>query len=214
MATLTLVDLTKRFGRSVVAVNNFNLEVEDGEFLVLLGPSGCGKTTTMRMVAGLVEVTEGSIYIGDRDVTDLAPRDRNVSMVFQNYAVWPHMSVFDNIAYGLKVRKVPKEEIKRRVDEALELVKLGGLGGRFPSQLSGGQQQSVAIARALGNDPLIILADEPTGNLDSESGAEILKILDRLHAEGKTLIVVTHDPGIANSAGRLVELFDGRVKGQ
>jgi multiple sugar transport system ATP-binding protein len=115
MATLTLVDLTKRFGRSVVAVNKFNLEVPDGEFLVLLGPSGCGKTTTMRMVAGLEEVTDGSIYIGDRDVTDLAPRDRNVSMVFQNYAVWPHMSVFDNIAYALKLKKMSKQDIEQKL---------------------------------------------------------------------------------------------------
>ncbi len=213
MATLTLVDLTKRFGRSVVAVNNFNLEVEDGEFLVLLGPSGCGKTTTMRMVAGLEEVTEGSIYIGDRDVTDLAPRDRNVSMVFQNYAVWPHMSVFDNIAYALKLKKMSKQDIEKSVKEAARLTKIDELLERFPSQLSGGQQQRVAVARAIAVKPQIFLLDEPLSNLDAKLRVSTRTELKSIHAQtGATSIFVTHDQSEAMSmADRIVVMKDGEI---
>jgi multiple sugar transport system ATP-binding protein len=213
MATLTLVDLTKRFGRSVVAVNNFNLEVEDGEFLVLLGPSGCGKTTTMRMVAGLEEVTDGSIYIGDRDVTDLAPRDRNVSMVFQNYAVWPHMSVFDNIAYALKLKKMNKQDIEKSVKEAARLTKIDELLERYPSQLSGGQQQRVAVARAIAVKPQIFLLDEPLSNLDAKLRVSTRTELKSIHAQtGATSIFVTHDQSEAMSmADRIVVMKDGEI---
>jgi multiple sugar transport system ATP-binding protein len=213
MATLTLVDLTKRFGRSVVAVNKFNLEVPDGEFLVLLGPSGCGKTTTMRMVAGLEEVTDGSIYIGDRDVTDLAPRDRNVSMVFQNYAVWPHMSVFDNIAYALKLKKMSKQDIEKTVKEAARLTKIDELLERYPSQLSGGQQQRVAVARAIAVKPQIFLLDEPLSNLDAKLRVSTRTELKSIHAQtGATSVFVTHDQSEAMSmADRIVVMKDGEI---
>ncbi|MCK5316171.1 MAG: ABC transporter ATP-binding protein, partial [Anaerolineales bacterium] len=141
MATLTLDRVTKRFGKKVLAVNDFSLEVKEGEFLVLLGPSGCGKTTAMRMVAGLEEVTLGKIYIDDVDITDLPPRKRNVSMIFQNYAVWPHMTVYENVAYALRLRKMPKDEIEKIVNDVADMVSIGELLERYPSQLSGGQQQ-------------------------------------------------------------------------
>ncbi len=213
MATLTLIDITKRFGRSVVAVNNFNLEVEDGEFLVLLGPSGCGKTTTMRMVAGLEEVTEGTIYIGDRDVTDLAPKDRNVSMVFQNYAVWPHMSVFDNIAYALKLKKMSKQDIEKSVKEAARLTKIDELLERYPAQLSGGQQQRVAVARAIAVKPQIFLLDEPLSNLDAKLRCSTRTELKSIHAQtGATSVFVTHDQSEAMSmADRIVVMKDGEI---
>ena len=213
MATLTLVDITKRFGRSVIAVNNFNLEVEDGEFLVLLGPSGCGKTTTMRMIAGLEEVTEGTIYIGDRDVTGLAPKDRNVSMVFQNYAVWPHMSVFDNIAYALKLKKMSKQDIEKSVKEAARLTKIDELLERYPAQLSGGQQQRVAVARAIAVKPQIFLLDEPLSNLDAKLRVSTRTELKSIHAQtGATSVFVTHDQSEAMSmADRIVVMKDGEI---
>ena len=166
MVEVILKGITKKFG-DVVAAGDVNLKIEDGEFFTLLGPSGCGKTTTMRMVAGLEHPDEGRIYFGDLDVTDLPPYRRNTGMVFQNYALWPHMKVHENVAYGLKVRKVPNDEIKDQVQDALELVKLGGLGDRFPSQLSGGQQQRVALARVLVINPDLLLLDEPLSNLDA-----------------------------------------------
>jgi len=213
MATLTLTDVTKRFGRTVVAVNNFSLEVEDGEFLVLLGPSGCGKTTTMRMIAGLEEVTEGTIYIGDRNVTDLAPRNRNVSMVFQNYAIWPHMSVFDNIAYALKLKKMSKQDIEKSVNEAARLTKIGELLERYPSQLSGGQQQRVAVARAIAVKPQIFLLDEPLSNLDAKLRVSTRTELKAIHAQtGATSVFVTHDQSEAMSmADRIVVMKDGEI---
>ena len=149
MAEVYLNHLTKRFGKNVVAVKDLSLEVHDQEFLVLLGPSGCGKTTTMRMIAGLEDVTEGTIFIGDREITDLPPRKRNVSMVFQNYAVWPHMTVYDNIAYPLRLKKMPKQEIDKVVKDVSEMTSIGELLERYPTQLSGGQQQRVAVTRAI-----------------------------------------------------------------
>ncbi|MCK4489543.1 MAG: ABC transporter ATP-binding protein, partial [Anaerolineales bacterium] len=168
MATLTMQKVTKRFGRSVIAVKEFDLQVKEREFLVLLGPSGCGKTTAMRMVAGLEEVTTGQIFIGDREVTDLPPRKRNVSMIFQNYAVWPHMTVYGNIAFALKLKNMPKDEIDKTVKETAGLAKIDMLLERFPSQLSGGQQQRVAVARAIAVNPDIFLMDEPLSNLDAK----------------------------------------------
>jgi multiple sugar transport system ATP-binding protein len=214
MATLTLQHITKRFGRKVVAVSDFSLEVPDREFLVLLGPSGCGKTTTLRMVAGLEEVTDGTILIDDVDVTDLPPRKRDVSMVFQNYAVWPHMSVYDNIAYALRLKHMDKQTIDRTVKEAAEMTGIGTLLKRLPSQLSGGQQQRVAVARAIAVKPKLFLLDEPLSNLDAKlrvaTRTELKAIHDKTEA---TTVFVTHDQAEAMSlADRIVIMKDGEVE--
>jgi len=213
MATLTLENVTKRFGRAVVAVKDFSLHVPDREFLVLLGPSGCGKTTTLRMVAGLEEVTEGRIEIDDVDVTDLAPRNRDVSMVFQNYAVWPHMTVYDNIAYALKLKRMDKQAIDATVKEAATMTKIDQLLERYPSQLSGGQQQRVAVARAIAVKPKLFLMDEPLSNLDAKlrvaTRTELKAIHDKTEA---TTVFVTHDQAEAMSlADRIVIMKDGEV---
>ena len=193
MVEVVLKGVTKTFGE-VVAAGDVNLEIQDGEFFTLLGPSGCGKTTTLRIIAGLEHSDEGRVYFDGRDVTDLPPYRRNTGMVFQNYALWPHMKVFDNVAYGLRIRKVPKDEIEARVGEALELVKLGGLGGRFPSQLSGGQQQRVALARVLVINPDVLLLDEPLSNLDAKLRVEMREEIKELQKKlGITTIYVTHD---------------------
>ncbi|MCD6244400.1 MAG: ABC transporter ATP-binding protein, partial [Candidatus Korarchaeota archaeon] len=172
MVSIRTEDLTKVFGE-VIAVDHVNLEIKHGEFFTLLGPSGCGKTTFLRCIAGLELPEEGRIFFDDQDVTEVPPHLRNAGMVFQNYALWPHMSVFDNIAYGLKIRKVPKDEIERRVKEVLKLVKLEGLENRTPHQLSGGQQQRVALARALVINPKVLLFDEPLSNLDAKLRVEM-----------------------------------------
>ena len=213
MATLKLIDTTKRFGRNIVAVNRMNLEVTDGEFLVLLGPSGCGKTTTMRMVAGLEEVTDGTILIDDLDVTDLPPRKRNVSMIFQNYAVWPHMTVYENIAYALRLKRMEKTEIDRIVKDVVGMTRIGELLERFPSQLSGGQQQRVAVARAIAVQPKIFLMDEPLSNLDAKLRVSMRTELKAIHAKtGATTVFVTHDQSEAMSmADRIVIMKDGDV---
>ncbi len=213
MATLTLDRVTKRFGKKVLAVNDFSLEVKEGEFLVLLGPSGCGKTTAMRMVAGLEEVTLGKIYIDDVDITDLPPRKRNVSMIFQNYAVWPHMTVYENIAYALRLRKMPKDEIKKIVNDVADMVKIGDLLERYPSQLSGGQQQRVAVARAIAVEPKIVLMDEPLSNLDAKLRGSMRTELKTIHAKtGATSVFVTHDQSEAMSmADRIVVMKAGEV---
>ena len=181
MSTLTMQEVTKQFGRKVLAVKNFNLEVKDKEFLVLLGPSGCGKTTAMRMVAGLEDVTNGSIYIGDREVTDLPPRKRNVSMIFQNYAVWPHMTVFDNIGFALKIKRMSKNEIERIVKDVANMTSIQALLDRYPSQLSGGQRQRVAVARAIAVSPDIFLMDEPLSNLDAKLRVSMRTELKAIH---------------------------------
>lgn len=213
MATLTLKNVTKKFGRKVVAVKDFSLEVPDREFLVLLGPSGCGKTTTLRMVAGLEEVTEGTILIDGVDVTDLPPRRRDVSMVFQNYAVWPHMTVYENIAYALKLKKMGKKTIDKTVKEATEMTKITELLDRYPSQLSGGQQQRVAVARAIAVKPKLFLLDEPLSNLDAKlrvaTRTELKAIHDKTEA---TTVFVTHDQSEAMSlADRIVIMKDGEI---
>ena len=213
MAQVVLKNLTKTF-KNVVAVNDMNLEIKDKEFLVLVGPSGCGKTTALRMVAGLEEATEGEIYIGDRLVNDVSPKDRDIAMVFQNYALYPHMSVYDNMAFGLKLRKVPREQIKQRVAETADLLGLSDLLNRKPKQLSGGQRQRVALGRAIVREPKVFLMDEPLSNLDAklrvQTRAELIKLHRRL---GITTIYVTHDQVEAMTMGdRIAVMKDGIVQ--
>jgi len=210
MAEVTYESVTKRFG-DVVAVNNLDLEIEDREFVVLLGPSGCGKTTTLRLLAGLEELTEGNIYIGDRLVNDVAPKDRDIAMVFQSYALYPHMSVYDNMAFGLKLRKTPKAEINRRVHEGARMLGIEELLDRKPKQLSGGQRQRVALGRAIVREPQVFLMDEPLSNLDAklrvQARAELSKLWQRLET---TWIYVTHDQMEAMTMGtRIALLRDG-----
>ncbi|MEB3772310.1 MAG: ABC transporter ATP-binding protein, partial [Desulfurococcales archaeon] len=182
MTHVKIEDLTKVYG-PVVAVDRMNLEIRDGEFFTFLGPSGCGKTTTLRLIAGFEFPDKGRILFDDKDVTYLRPYERNTAMVFQNYALWPHMTVFDNIAYGLKLRKVPKEEIRRKVKEVLELIRLEGMENRYPTQLSGGQQQRVALARALVVEPSILLLDEPLSNLDAKLRLGMREEIKRIQKE-------------------------------
>jgi multiple sugar transport system ATP-binding protein len=211
MAEIHLQGVRKVFDKTV-AVDDVELHIADGEFMVLLGPSGCGKTTLLRLLAGLEYPNRGRVRIGDADVTDLPPRKRDLAMVFQSYAVFPHLKVFDNIAFGLRMRKLDRAGMRQRVERAAALVELSDLLGRYPSQLSGGQRQRVAIARALANRPRVILADEPTGNLDSKTGAEVLELLRESAARfEQTILMVTHDPRAAATAGRAVFLSDGRV---
>jgi len=213
MAELKLTHVTKRFGKDVLAVKDLSLDVHDGEFLVLLGPSGCGKTTAMRMVAGLEEVTEGTILIDDVEVTDLPPRKRDISMIFQNYAVWPHMTVFDNIAYALKLKKIDKSTIETTVNDVATMVKIGNLLERYPSQLSGGQQQRVAVARAIAVKPKVFLMDEPLSNLDAMLRITMRTELKAIHANTEaTTVFVTHDQAEALSmADRIVVMKDGEI---
>ena len=193
MAQVIYEHVTKRFDE-VVAVNDLDIVIEDKEFLVLVGPSGCGKTTALRCLAGLEDITEGQISIGDQIVNDVAPKDRDIAMVFQSYALYPHMSVYDNMAFGLKLRKYPKDEIKRRVDEAAGILGIEGLLDRKPRQLSGGQRQRVALGRAIVREPKVFLLDEPLSNLDAklrvQTRTEITKLHQRLQT---TFIYVTHD---------------------
>jgi len=213
MAKVVLKNLTKTF-KNVVAVDEVSLDIDDKEFMVLVGPSGCGKTTCLRMIAGLEEATNGEIYIADRLVNDVSPKDRDIAMVFQNYALYPHMSVYDNMAFGLKLRKVPKEQIKHRVAEAADLLGLSELLGRKPKQLSGGQRQRVALGRAIVREPKVFLMDEPLSNLDAklrvQTRAELIKLHRRL---GITTIYVTHDQVEAMTMGdRICVLKDGLVQ--
>jgi multiple sugar transport system ATP-binding protein len=210
MANVTYDHVYKRFG-DVTAVNDMNIEIEDKEFLVLVGPSGCGKTTALRLLAGLEEITEGQISIADRVVNDVAPKDRDIAMVFQSYALYPHMSVFDNMAFGLKLRKMPKDEIKRRVEEAADILGIEALLDRKPRQLSGGQRQRVAVGRAIVREPKVFLFDEPLSNLDAklrvQTRAEITKLHKRL---ATTFIYVTHDQVEAMTmATRIAVMKDG-----
>lgn len=213
MAKVVIKKLTKKF-EDVIAVNSINDTVEDREFTVLVGPSGCGKTTTLRMIAGLEEVTEGEIYIGDRLVNGVAPKDRDIAMVFQNYALYPHMNVYDNMAFGLKLRRIPKTEIEKRVTEAAKILKIEDLLKRRPKQLSGGQRQRVALGRAMVRKPKVFLMDEPLSNLDAklrvQMRTEIAKLHKRLNA---TIIYVTHDQTEAMTmANKIVILKDGLVQ--
>jgi len=213
MATVTYDHVTKRFD-TVLAVNDFNLEISDKEFLVLVGPSGCGKSTALRLLAGLEEITEGDIYIGDRLVNQIPAKDRDIAMVFQSYALYPHMSVHDNMAFGLTLRKMPKEEIGRRVHEAAQILGIEDLLKRKPRQLSGGQRQRVALGRAIVRDPAVFLLDEPLSNLDAklrvQTRAEISKLHQRL---GTTFIYVTHDQVEAMTmATRIAVMKDGLLQ--
>ncbi len=193
MASVTFEHVFKRFG-DVVAVNDMNIEIEDKEFLVLVGPSGCGKTTALRLLAGLEEISDGQIAIGDRVVNDVAPKDRDIAMVFQSYALYPHMSVYDNMAFGLKLRKTPKEEIQKRVQDAAEILGIEELLDRKPRQLSGGQRQRVAVGRAIVREPSVFLFDEPLSNLDAKLRVQTRAEITKLHQQlATTFIYVTHD---------------------
>jgi len=213
MAQIELEHVTKDFSGGVRAVDDVSLSIGDGEFMVLVGPSGCGKSTLLRMVAGLEEVTEGRISIGDRDVTDLAPRHRDIAMVFQSYALYPHMTVRQNLAYGLKVRRTEKAEIARRVAEVAELLGLSELLDRRPAHLSGGQRQRVAMGRAIVREPKAFLMDEPLSNLDAKLRVGMRASLAQLHSRlGVTTIYVTHDQVEAMTLGqRVAVLRDGRI---
>jgi multiple sugar transport system ATP-binding protein len=213
VAEIVLEHVTKAFADEVVAVDDVSLEVASGEFLVLVGPSGCGKSTLLRMIAGLTEVTSGSISIGDRDVTDLPPRSRDIAMVFQNYALYPHMTVRENLGYGLKVRRTEKSEIARRVDEVAKLLGLEELLNRRPGALSGGQRQRVAMGRAIVREPRAFLMDEPLSNLDAKLRVGMRAQLSSLHARlGTTTIYVTHDQVEAMTLGQRVAVMrDGHV---
>jgi multiple sugar transport system ATP-binding protein len=210
MASVTYDHVSKKFGETT-AINDLNIAIEDKEFLVLVGPSGCGKSTALRCLAGLEEITAGRILIGTRDVSNVAPKDRDIAMVFQSYALYPHMSVYDNMAFGLKLRKTPKNEIDRRVKEAAETLGIAHLLGRKPKQLSGGQRQRVAVGRAIVREPAVFLFDEPLSNLDAklrvQTRAEISKLHQRLQT---TFIYVTHDQVEAMTmASRIAVMKDG-----
>ncbi|HDN19825.1 sn-glycerol-3-phosphate ABC transporter ATP-binding protein UgpC [Candidatus Bipolaricaulota bacterium] len=213
MAEVILKEVTKRFG-NFEAVKRMNLEVKDGEFVVLVGPSGCGKTTTLRMIAGLEEVTEGEIYIGGRLVNDVPPKDRDIAMVFQNYALYPHMDVYNNMAFGLKLRKVPKKEIDRRVREAAEMLGIADKLKAKPRELSGGQRQRVALGRAIVRNPKVFLFDEPLSNLDAKLRVRMRAELAELHQRLKTTsIYVTHDQVEAMTLGhRIAVMKDGVIQ--
>jgi multiple sugar transport system ATP-binding protein len=208
MATVTFEHVFKRYGE-VTAVNDLTLEIQDEEFLVLVGPSGCGKTTALRMIAGLEDVSGGTLKIGDRVVNGLAPKDRDVAMVFQSYALYPHMSVFDNLAFGLKLRKVPKADIDRRVREAAATIELSNLLDRKPKQLSGGQRQRVALGRAIVREPAVFLMDEPLSNLDAKLRVQTRAEIARLHQRLRTTIVyVTHDQVEAMTMGDRIAVMN------
>lgn len=213
MASVTYEHVTKRFGE-IVAVNDMDLHIEDKEFLVLVGPSGCGKTTALRLLAGLEETSEGRILIEDRVVNDIAPKDRDIAMVFQSYALYPHMTVFNNMAFGLKLRKTPKEDIKRRVQEAAEILGIEDLLERKPRQLSGGQRQRVAVGRAIVREPKVFLFDEPLSNLDAKLRVQTRAELSKLHQRLQTtFIYVTHDQVEAMTmATRIAVIKDGLIQ--
>ena len=214
MASLSLRHIYKKYPGGVTAVSDFCLEVRDTEFIIFVGPSGCGKSTTLRMIAGLEEITEGELFIGDRLVNDVAPKDRDIAMVFQNYALYPHMTVFDNMAFGLKLRKVPKEEIKRKVEEAPRILDISHLLDRHPKALSGGQKQRVALGRAIVRNPKVFLLDEPLSNLDAKLRATMRTEITKLHHKlGATFIYVTHDQVEAMTmATRIVVMKDGIIQ--
>src|SRR6056297_2674334 len=202
MATVSLKNIGKVYDGGVRAVDNANIEIEDREFVVFVGPSGCGKSTTLRMIAGLEDITEGDLYIDDKRVNDIPPKDRDIAMVFQNYALYPHMSVYDNMAFGLKIRKFPKDEIEARVQEAAKILGIGNLLERKPKALSDGQRQRVAVGRAIVRHPKVFLFDEPLSNLDAklrgQMRTEISKLHERLQA---TMVYVTHDQVEAMTMG-------------
>ncbi len=214
MATVTLTGVDKIYSGTEKAVDNFNLEINDGEFIVLVGPSGCGKSTTLRMVAGLEEISGGTIKIGDRIVNDVPPKDRDIAMVFQNYALYPHMTVRENMAFGLKLRKFPKKEIEERINEAAKILGLEEYLDRRPKALSGGQRQRVAVGRAIVRKPSVFLFDEPLSNLDAKLRVQMRVEISQLHSQlGSTMIYVTHDQIEAMTMGeRIVVMKDGFIQ--
>ena len=211
MASLSLKNVTKVYPNGFVGVKDFNLEIEDKEFIIFVGPSGCGKSTTLRMIAGLEEITSGELWIGDKMVNDVEPKDRDIAMVFQNYALYPHMSVYDNMAFGLKLRKTPKAEIDKLVHEAARILDIEHLLDRKPKALSGGQRQRVALGRAIVREPKVFLLDEPLSNLDAKLRAQMRTEITKLHNRlATTFIYVTHDQIEAMTMGtRIVVMKDG-----
>ncbi|MCL2717424.1 MAG: sn-glycerol-3-phosphate ABC transporter ATP-binding protein UgpC [Lachnospiraceae bacterium] len=214
MASLSLKNITKVYPNGFEAVKDFNLEIADQEFIIFVGPSGCGKSTTLRMIAGLEDISAGELRIGDRLVNDVEPKDRDIAMVFQNYALYPHMSVYDNMAFGLKLRKVPKDEIDKMVKEAAKILELTPLLDRKPKALSGGQRQRVAMGRAIVRNPKVFLMDEPLSNLDAKLRVQMRIEIAKLHQRlGTTIIYVTHDQTEAMTLGtRIVVMKDGLVQ--
>ena len=214
MASLSLRNIYKIYPGDVTAVTDFNLEIEDKEFIILVGPSGCGKSTTLRMIAGLEEISGGELYIGDTKVNDIPPKDRDIAMVFQNYALYPHRSVYKNIAFGLQLRKVPKDEIDRKVHEAAKVLDLEHLLNRKPKALSGGQRQRVALGRAMVRNPAVFLLDEPLSNLDAKLRTAMRAEITRLHKRlDTTFVYVTHDQTEAMTMGdRIVVMKDGIIQ--
>lgn len=213
MARVILKDVTKVYDDNVVAVDKANIDIKDKEFVVLVGPSGCGKSTTLRMIAGLEEISQGEIYIDDRLVNDVPPKDRDIAMVFQNYALYPHMTVYENMAFGLKLRKYPKKEIEQRVKDASEILGIGTLLDRKPKALSGGQRQRVAVGRAIVRKPKVFLFDEPLSNLDAKLRVQMRTEISKLHHRLETtMIYVTHDQIEAMTMGdRIVVMKDGYI---
>lgn len=214
MASITLENIKKIYPGNVVAIQDFNLEIEDGEFIIFVGPSGCGKSTTLRMIAGLEKISAGELYIGDKLVNDVAPKDRDIAMVFQNYALYPHMTVFKNMAFGLTLRKMPKEEIKQKIEEAAKVLEIEHLLDRKPKALSGGQRQRVALGRAMVRNPAVFLLDEPLSNLDAKLRNQMRTEISKLHKKlGITFVYVTHDQTEAMTMGdRIVVMKDGFIQ--
>ena len=214
MASLSLKNICKVYPNGFEAVKNFNLEIADKEFIIFVGPSGCGKSTTLRMIAGLEDISSGELKIGDRVVNDVEPKDRDIAMVFQNYALYPHMTVYDNMAFGLKLRKVPKDEIDKMVKEAAKILDLTQLLDRKPKALSGGQRQRVAMGRAIVRNPKVFLMDEPLSNLDAKLRVQMRIEIAKLHQRlGTTIIYVTHDQTEAMTLGtRIVVMKDGVIQ--
>lgn len=214
MASVSLKNITKQYPNGVVAVRDFNLEIADKEFIIFVGPSGCGKSTTLRMIAGLEEITQGELYIDDKLVNDVEPKDRDIAMVFQNYALYPHMSVYDNMAFGLKLRKIPKDQINKVVHEAAKILDIEHLLDRKPKALSGGQRQRVAMGRAIVRQPKVFLMDEPLSNLDAKLRVQMRIEISKLHQRLQTTFVyVTHDQTEAMTLGtRIVVMKDGLIQ--
>ena len=214
MSSVTLKGIGKTYSGNVLAVKDFDMEIEDKEFVILVGPSGCGKSTTLRMIAGLEEITEGELYIDGRLVNEVPPKDRDIAMVFQNYALYPHMTVFENMAFGLKIRKTPRAEINERVLEAAKMLEIENLLKRKPAALSGGQRQRVALGRAIVRKPKVFLLDEPLSNLDAKLRTSMRTVLSKLHMQlGTTFIYVTHDQTEAMTMGtRIVVMKDAFVQ--
>ncbi|MDD5937380.1 MAG: sn-glycerol-3-phosphate ABC transporter ATP-binding protein UgpC [Clostridiales bacterium] len=214
MASLSLKNINKTYPNGFVAVHDFNLEIADKEFIIFVGPSGCGKSTTLRMIAGLEEISSGELWIGDKLVNDVEPKDRDIAMVFQNYALYPHMSVFDNMAFGLKLRKVPKDQIEKSVKEAAKILGIEHLLDRKPKALSGGQRQRVAMGRAIVRNPKVFLMDEPLSNLDAKLRVQMRIEISKLHQRLETTIIyVTHDQTEAMTLGtRIVVMKDGVIQ--